>query len=169
MFFPGNNEESEHNQRFKTFTVHLNFELSKRPRNTWSMLQEKYCAKNMNYRKYSILLFPPPHSNFSLPKKTTIQMKVYQMSENFFFLGKWLTVIFLSRQFCTPFRGRNIFTFLVKRLAFPAQSRIKFKFKKLTCSPTLIFLVRAPCGKTAWTWGTTVLLTTPPSGPMAWT
>merc|ERR1719410_222057 len=33
--------------------------------------------------------------------------------------------------------------------------------------PTLIFLVSAPWGKTAWTWGTTVELTTPPSGPMA--
>lgn len=37
-----------------------------------------------------------------------------------------------------------------------------------TCSPTLIFLVRAPSGNTAWTWGTRVLLRTPPSGPMKW-
>lgn len=37
-----------------------------------------------------------------------------------------------------------------------------------TCSPTLIFLVRAPSGKTAWTWGTRVLLRTPPSGPIKW-
>lgn len=39
----------------------------------------------------------------------------------------------------------------------------------LTCRPTLIFLVSAPCGKTACTCGTTVLDTIPPSGPMAWT
>lgn len=37
-----------------------------------------------------------------------------------------------------------------------------------TCSPTRIFLVRAPSGKTAWTWGTRVLLRTPPSGPIKW-
>lgn len=37
-----------------------------------------------------------------------------------------------------------------------------------TCNPTLIFLVRAPSGKTAWTWGTRVLLRTPPSGPIKW-
>lgn len=34
-----------------------------------------------------------------------------------------------------------------------------------TWSPTRIFLVRAPSGKIAWTWGTTVELTIPPSGP----
>lgn len=36
----------------------------------------------------------------------------------------------------------------------------------ITCSPTLILLVRAPSGKTACTWGTTVLLRMPPSGPI---
>lgn len=39
-------------------------------------------------------------------------------------------------------------------------------FLSITCSPTLILLVRAPSGKTACTWGTTVLLRTPPSGPI---
>lgn len=34
-----------------------------------------------------------------------------------------------------------------------------------TWSPTRIFLVRAPSGNIAWTWGTTVELTIPPSGP----
>ena len=71
----------------------------------------------------------------------------YHISENRFFFGKWFTVIFLRRPLWTPRLGLNIFTW----------------------RPTLIFLVRAPCGKTAWTCGTTVLLTTPPSGPMAWT
>lgn len=37
-----------------------------------------------------------------------------------------------------------------------------------TCSPTLIFFVRAPSGNTACTWGTRVLLRTPPSGPIKW-
>lgn len=37
---------------------------------------------------------------------------------------------------------------------------------KLTCSPTLILFVRAPSGNTACTWGTTVLLKMPPSGPI---
>ena len=40
---------------------------------------------------------------------------------------------------------------------------------RFTCSPTLIFLVRAPGGKTACTCGTTVDDTIPPSGPMACT
>ena len=71
----------------------------------------------------------------------------YHISENLFFFGKWFTVIFLSNPLWTPRLGLNIFTW----------------------RPTFIFLVRAPWGKTAWTWGTTVLFTTPPSGPMAWT
>ena len=71
----------------------------------------------------------------------------YHISENRFFFGKWFTVIFLRSPLWTPRLGLNIFTW----------------------RPTLIFLVRAPWGKTAWTCGTTVLLTTPPSGPMAWT
>lgn len=37
-----------------------------------------------------------------------------------------------------------------------------------TCNPTRIFFVRAPSGNTAWTWGTSVLLRTPPSGPIRW-
>lgn len=37
---------------------------------------------------------------------------------------------------------------------------------RITWSPTLILLVRAPSGKTACTWGTTVLLRIPPSGPI---
>ena len=69
-----------------------------------------------------------------------IKLMDYQIKENLFFLGRWLTVIFFSIPDDTPFRGRNIFTW----------------------SPTLIFLVRAPWGKMAWTWGTTVLFTTPP-------
>lgn len=36
----------------------------------------------------------------------------------------------------------------------------------LTWSPTRILLVRAPSGKDAWTRGTVVLLSTPPSGPI---
>jgi uncharacterized membrane protein len=64
----------------------------------------------------------------------------YQIKEKRFFFGKWLTVIFFSSPFGTPLRGLNIFT----------------------CRPTLIFFVRAPWGNTACTWGTTVLLTTPP-------
>lgn len=36
----------------------------------------------------------------------------------------------------------------------------------LTCSPTLIFLVNDPSGNTACTWGTTVELSMPDSGPM---
>ena len=71
----------------------------------------------------------------------------YQMRQNLFFFGTWLTVIFFSNPDATPFRGRNIFT----------------------CSPTFIFFVSAPWGKTAWTWGTTVEFTTPPSGPIACT
>lgn len=38
-----------------------------------------------------------------------------------------------------------------------------------TWSPTLIFFVRAPSGNIACTWGTTVELTIPPSGPITWT
>lgn len=34
-----------------------------------------------------------------------------------------------------------------------------------TWSPTRIFFVSAPSGNIAWTWGTTVELTIPPSGP----
>ena len=64
----------------------------------------------------------------------------YQIKEKRFFFGKWFTVIFLSRPLGTFLRGLNMFT----------------------CRPTLIFLVRAPWGNTACTWGTTVLLTTPP-------
>lgn len=69
------------------------------------------------------------------------------MRENLFFFGTWLTDIL--RSFCgaTPLRG----------------------LKRFTCRPTLIFLVSAPWGKTACTWGTTVLETIPPSGPMACT
>lgn len=37
-----------------------------------------------------------------------------------------------------------------------------------TCSPTRIRLVSAPSGNTAWTCGTSVLLSTPPSGPIRW-
>ena len=64
----------------------------------------------------------------------------HQIKEKRFFFGKWFTVIFFRRPLGTPFRGLNMFTW----------------------RPTLIFLVRAPWGKTACTWGTTVLLTTPP-------
>ena len=64
----------------------------------------------------------------------------HQIKEKRFFFGKWFTVIFLRRPLGTPFLGLNMFTW----------------------RPTLIFLVRAPCGNTACTWGTTVLLTTPP-------
>ena len=64
----------------------------------------------------------------------------YQINEKRFFFGKWFTVIFLRSPLGTPLRGRNMFTW----------------------RPTLIFLVSAPWGKTAWTWGTTVLFTTPP-------
>lgn len=39
----------------------------------------------------------------------------------------------------------------------------------LTWRPTLIFLVRAAGGKTAWTWGTAEEETVPPSMPTAWT
>lgn len=42
-------------------------------------------------------------------------------------------------------------------------------FIKFTWSPTLIFFVSAPSGKTACTCGTTVLDTIPPSGPIACT
>ena len=70
------------------------------------------------------------------------------MRENLFFLGTWLTVIFLKSPLArAAFLGLNMFTW----------------------RPTLIFLVRAPWGKTACTCGTTVELTTPPSGPMACT
>lgn len=72
---------------------------------------------------------------------------IYQMSEKRFFFGKWLTLIFFNLSGATPLRGLN----------------------KFTCKPTLIFLVRAPCGNTACTWGTTVLDTMPPSGPIACT
>lgn len=72
---------------------------------------------------------------------------VYQISRNRFFFGTWLTLIFRNFSGATPFRGLNRFT----------------------CRPTLIFLVRAPCGNTACTCGTTVLETIPPSGPMACT
>lgn len=41
-----------------------------------------------------------------------------------------------------------------------------FFFLIITCSPTLILLVRAPSGNTACTCGTTVLLRIPPSGPI---
>ncbi|KYN35968.1 hypothetical protein ALC56_09759 [Trachymyrmex septentrionalis] len=41
--------------------------------------------------------------------------------------------------------------------------------RKNTCRPTLIFLVRAACGKTACTCGTADDDTVPPSGPTAWT
>ena len=59
----------------------------------------------------------------------------------------WLTVIFFSIPADVPLRGLN----------------------KFTCSPTLIFFVRAPCGKTACTCGTTLDDTMPPSGPIACT
>lgn len=35
-----------------------------------------------------------------------------------------------------------------------------------TCRPTRIFLVSAPCGNDAWTMGTVLLDSKPPSGPM---
>ena len=59
----------------------------------------------------------------------------------------WLTVIFRSLSKGTPYLG----------------------LKRFTCRPTLIFFVSAPSGKIACTWGTTVLDTIPPSGPMACT
>lgn len=40
--------------------------------------------------------------------------------------------------------------------------------RQVTWSPTRILLVKAPSGNTACTWGTTVLLRTPPSGPIRW-
>lgn len=40
---------------------------------------------------------------------------------------------------------------------------------ELTCKPTLIFLVKAPGGKTAWTWLATLEIRIPPSAPMTWT
>lgn len=43
------------------------------------------------------------------------------------------------------------------------------KRERPTCRPTLIFLVRAACGKTACTCGTADDDTVPPSGPTAWT
>lgn len=70
--------------------------------------------------------------------------EIYQIREKRFFFGMLLTIIFLVGP---DFPGRNL----------------------LTWRPTLIRLVRAPCGKTAWTWGTTVEDTIPPSGPTAWT
>uniref|UniRef100_A0A182V3T4 Uncharacterized protein n=1 Tax=Anopheles merus TaxID=30066 RepID=A0A182V3T4_ANOME len=71
----------------------------------------------------------------------------YQINEKRFFFGTWLTLIFRNFSGATPLRGLNRFT----------------------CSPTLIFFVSAPCGKTACTCGTTVLDTMPPSGPIACT
>lgn len=71
----------------------------------------------------------------------------HQISEKRFFFGTWLTLILRNFSGATPLRGLNRFT----------------------CKPTLIFLVRAPCGNTACTCGTTVLDTIPPSGPMACT
>lgn len=71
----------------------------------------------------------------------------YQINDQRFFFGIWLTVILLSLSNDMPFRG----------------------FIKFTCNPTLIFFVSAPSGKTACTCGTTVLDTIPPSGPIAWT
>lgn len=41
-----------------------------------------------------------------------------------------------------------------------------FTSLKLTCNPTLIFLVSAPSGKEAWTNGTLRLHRVPPSGPI---
>lgn len=46
------------------------------------------------------------------------------------------------------------------------REHIKANHTLFTCSPTLILLVSAPSGKTAWTCGTTVLLRMPPSGPI---
>lgn len=71
----------------------------------------------------------------------------YHISEKRFFFGTWLTVIFRNLSAEIPFRGLNRFT----------------------CKPTFIFFVSAPCGNTAWTWGTTELETIPPSGPIACT
>lgn len=67
--------------------------------------------------------------------------------DHLFFFGMWFTVILRNISNLIPFRG----------------------LKRFTWSPTLIFFVNAPCGNTAWTCGTTVLETIPPSGPMAWT
>lgn len=82
-------------------------------------------------------------------KNSTSYLSVdhYQIKDHRFFFGMWLTVILRSFSNGTPLRGLN----------------------KFTCRPTLIFFVRAPSGKMAWTWGTTVLDTMPPSGPMACT
>lgn len=46
------------------------------------------------------------------------------------------------------------------------REHVKANHTLFTCSPTLILLVSAPSGKTAWTCGTTVLLRMPPSGPI---
>ncbi len=57
----------------------------------------------------------------------------YQMRQNRFFLGTWLTVIFLKSPLAmADLRGRNMFTW----------------------RPTLIFLVSAPCGNIACTCNT---------------
>ena len=81
-------------------------------------------------------------NDMDFKKSSATARKVfYQMREKRFFFGKWFTVIFFNKPLGTPLRGLNMFTW----------------------RPTLIFLVRAPCGNTAWTWGTTVLFTTPPN------
>lgn len=82
-----------------------------------------------------------------LQNEPILAFNCYHISEKRFFFGTWLTLIFFNLSDATPLRGLNRFT----------------------CRPTLIFFVRAPCGKTACTCGTTVLETMPPSGPMACT
>ncbi len=62
-----------------------------------------------------------------------IRVTAYQMRQNRFFFGTWLTVIFLKRPLAmADLRGRNMFTW----------------------RPTLIFLVSAPCGNIACTCNT---------------
>lgn len=84
----------------------------------------------------------PPVLFLTLP----LSRHLHQMRLKRFFLGMLLTLIF--------FMGPVWFLRGLKRF---------------TWSPTLIFLVRAPWGNTACTWGTTVEDTIPPSGPIACT